>query len=60
MSQSVRLVAEDVEVIMEGFADLLYLEGRPFAREVSFSKVRLAEREVEECPSALTKNPATM
>jgi len=51
------LVAQDIQVVMEGVPNLLYLKCRTWSRQISPTEMRLAECQVQKNPVALSQNP---
>lgn len=52
-----RLVAQDVQVVMKGIPDLLYLKRRPCPRQIPPTEMWLAKCQVQEHALALPQNP---
>ena len=51
---------QDVQVVVEGFAELLDLERRIGLGQVALAEVGLAEGEVKECPAGWAEDPASV
>ena len=53
-----RLIAQDIQVVMESIPDLLYLKCRTWPRQIPPTEMRLTKGQVQEYAISLSQNPA--